>query len=178
MKPAARACRPTSIAAIIIKPTVFSGVTPNMRIAKEEIFGPVATIFKYDDLEQAIEMANDTEYGLSAVISGDPAKAAACRRPVARWHGRHQQLGPSAGRSFWRLQAIGQRPRSGAFWPAGFHGSESDQRPSWLRSNRSLTNEPGQQCPGFLVPANSRIRAFKISCFIAEINQFAVATDC
>ena len=58
-----------------IKPTVFSGVTPDMRIAKEETFGPVATVFRYDTLDQAIDMANDTEYGLSAVISGDPAEA-------------------------------------------------------------------------------------------------------
>lgn len=58
-----------------IKPTVFSGVTPDMRIAKEEIFGPVATMFRYETLDQAIDMANDTEYGLSAVISGDPAEA-------------------------------------------------------------------------------------------------------
>jgi len=62
-----------------IQPTVFSNVTPDMRIAKEEIFGPVVTLIAYDSLEQAIDMANDTEYGLSAAISGDPAKAA----PVA-----------------------------------------------------------------------------------------------
>lgn len=59
-----------------IQPTVFSNVTPDMRIAKEEIFGPVVTLIAYDNLDQAVEMANDTEYGLSACISGDPAKAA------------------------------------------------------------------------------------------------------
>lgn len=59
-----------------VKPTVFSGVTPNMRIAKEETFGPVVTLMSYDDLDEAIEIANDTEYGLSAVISGDPSEAA------------------------------------------------------------------------------------------------------
>lgn len=59
-----------------IKPTLFSGVTPDMRIAKEETFGPVVTLMSYDDLDQAIDIANDTEYGLSAVISGDPAEAA------------------------------------------------------------------------------------------------------
>lgn len=59
-----------------IKPTVFSGVTPDMRIAKEETFGPVATIMSYDDQAEAIRIANDTVYGLSAVISGDPARAA------------------------------------------------------------------------------------------------------
>ncbi|WP_115367672.1 aldehyde dehydrogenase family protein [Alteripontixanthobacter maritimus] len=58
-----------------IKPTVFSGVTPDMRIAKEETFGPVVTIMKYDDLDQAVAIANDTDYGLSAVISGDPQAA-------------------------------------------------------------------------------------------------------
>jgi aldehyde dehydrogenase (NAD+) len=43
---------------------------------QEEIFGPVATIIPYDSLDEAIEIANDTSYGLSACITGDPAKAA------------------------------------------------------------------------------------------------------
>ena len=59
-----------------VRPTVFSGVAPNMRIAREETFGPVATLMPYDDLDEAIAIANDTEYGLSAVISGDPGQAA------------------------------------------------------------------------------------------------------
>ncbi|MGY4396723.1 aldehyde dehydrogenase (NAD+) [Sphingomonas sp. UYAg733] len=63
-------------AGFFIKPTVFADVTPEMRIYREETFGPVATITTYDDGEQAIEMANDTDYGLSATISGDPAAAA------------------------------------------------------------------------------------------------------
>jgi aldehyde dehydrogenase (NAD+) len=67
-----------------VKPTVFSGVTTDMRIAQEEIFGPVASIISYKDLDEAIEIANDTEYGLSAAISGDPAKAAAEVAPKLR----------------------------------------------------------------------------------------------
>ena len=59
-----------------IKPTVLAGVTPQMRIWREETFGPVATITGYDDREQAVKLANDTDYGLSATISGDPAEAA------------------------------------------------------------------------------------------------------
>ena len=47
-----------------------------MRIAKEEVFGPVATIITYTDEEEGICIANDTPYGLSATISGDPAAAA------------------------------------------------------------------------------------------------------
>jgi aldehyde dehydrogenase (NAD+) len=58
-----------------IRPTVFSGVTPDMRIAKEETFGPVATITRYASLDEGVAIANDTEYGLSAAISGDPAEA-------------------------------------------------------------------------------------------------------
>ncbi|WP_425230187.1 aldehyde dehydrogenase family protein [Sphingomonas sp.] len=59
-----------------VKPTVLAGVTPEMRIWREETFGPVATITAYDDSEEAVRLANDTEYGLSATISGDPAEAA------------------------------------------------------------------------------------------------------
>ncbi|MBD3403369.1 aldehyde dehydrogenase family protein [candidate division GN15 bacterium] len=50
------------------KPTIFSDVTQEMRIWKEEIFGPVLSIAPFDTFEQAIEMANDTEYGLSGSI--------------------------------------------------------------------------------------------------------------
>ncbi|MFM9827514.1 MAG: aldehyde dehydrogenase family protein [Sphingomonas sp.] len=63
-------------AGYFVRPTLFTDVTPDMRIAQEEVFGPVATITSYDTLEDAIRMANDTPYGLSAAISGDPAEAA------------------------------------------------------------------------------------------------------
>ena len=59
-----------------IRPTLFADVTPDMRIAREETFGPVATITAYDGLDEAVRIANDTEYGLSATISGDASKAA------------------------------------------------------------------------------------------------------
>ncbi|MBX9730956.1 MAG: aldehyde dehydrogenase family protein [Sphingomonas sp.] len=59
-----------------IKPTLFADVTPDMKIAQEETFGPVATITSYSSLEEGIRIANDTPYGLSATISGDPALAA------------------------------------------------------------------------------------------------------
>jgi aldehyde dehydrogenase (NAD+) len=54
-----------------VKPTLFSGVRNDMTIAREEIFGPVVTIIPYEDEEDAIRIANDTEYGLSAVLFGD-----------------------------------------------------------------------------------------------------------
>jgi len=65
-----------------VRPTVLAGVTPAMRVWREEIFGPVATITLYDDLDEAVTLANDTIFGLSAVISGDPVLAAATARRV------------------------------------------------------------------------------------------------
>jgi len=63
-------------AGFFIKPTLFTDVTPDMRIAREETFGPVATITAYESQDEAVRLANDTPYGLSATISGDPAAAA------------------------------------------------------------------------------------------------------
>ncbi|MEN9866159.1 MAG: NADP-dependent succinate-semialdehyde dehydrogenase [Pseudomonadota bacterium] len=48
------------------EPTVIAGVTPDMRMAKEEIFGPVAPLFRFKTEEEVIAMANDTEFGLAA----------------------------------------------------------------------------------------------------------------
>lgn len=53
-----------------VKPTLFSRADNRMRIAQEEIFGPVLTIIPYDDDADAIAIANDTRYGLSAVVLG------------------------------------------------------------------------------------------------------------
>ncbi len=64
-----------------VQPTVFSSVTRDMTIAREEIFGPVLVIIPYDTEEEAVEIANDTDYGLAGgVWSGDADRA----RKVAR----------------------------------------------------------------------------------------------
>ncbi|WP_029908515.1 aldehyde dehydrogenase family protein [Caulobacter sp. UNC358MFTsu5.1] len=54
-----------------VKPTVFANVTSDMTIAKEEIFGPVLAILGYDGVDQAVEIGNNTEYGLAAYVSGN-----------------------------------------------------------------------------------------------------------
>lgn len=69
-------------AGFFVQPTAFSGVTNDMEIARAEIFGPVVTIIAYDDVDQAVRIANDTEYGLSAVVSGDPQQAAPLTRKL------------------------------------------------------------------------------------------------
>ena len=53
-----------------VKPTVFANVTNDMTIAKEEIFGPVVSILGYNNVDEAVKIGNDTEYGLAAYISG------------------------------------------------------------------------------------------------------------
>jgi aldehyde dehydrogenase (NAD+) len=63
-----------------VKPTIFGNVTNDMTVAREEIFGPVLSILSYDSVDHAVEMANDTVYGLAAFISGPVEEA----RPVAR----------------------------------------------------------------------------------------------
>jgi aldehyde dehydrogenase (NAD+) len=58
-----------------VKPTIFSDVSNDMTIAREEIFGPVLSILPYKDEDEAISIANDTEYGLSGYVSGSQEKA-------------------------------------------------------------------------------------------------------
>jgi acyl-CoA reductase-like NAD-dependent aldehyde dehydrogenase len=59
-----------------IQPTVFFGVTNDMTIAQEEIFGPVAAVMPFDDLDEAVSIANDSSYGLlSAIYTNDDEQA-------------------------------------------------------------------------------------------------------
>ena len=67
-----------------VRPTIFSEVTPDMTIAREEIFGPVLCILPYEDENEAVEIANDTDYGLAgAVSSADKDHAVAVARRLA-----------------------------------------------------------------------------------------------
>jgi aldehyde dehydrogenase (NAD+) len=86
-----------------VQPTVFTGVNNNMRIAREEIFGPVLCVIPYDDEDEAIAIANDTNYGLQAYVEG--ADVAHARRVAERLEsGRvvingapHEPLAPFGG---------------------------------------------------------------------------------
>jgi aldehyde dehydrogenase (NAD+) len=101
---------PDGLGGYFVKPTVFANVTNDMRIAREEIFGPVLCMLTYEDEADAIAIANDTPYGLQAyVISSNLGRASAASQLEA---GRvvingapHDLAAPSA------VQAVGHRPR-------------------------------------------------------------------
>ena len=76
--PAARRHRPAggSTAATCFRPTVFADATPETRIVREEIFGPVLSVMPFRDEDEAIAIANDTPYGLASYVqTGSPERA-------------------------------------------------------------------------------------------------------
>ncbi|WP_164013397.1 aldehyde dehydrogenase family protein [Pyxidicoccus trucidator] len=102
-----------------VKPTVFAGVTPEMTIAQEEIFGPVLVIMPYEDEDDAIRIANSTIYGLSgAVWSGDVERAKRVARRM-----RTGQVDINGGR-FNPLAPFGGYRQSGHGREFGRHGLE------------------------------------------------------
>lgn len=86
-----------------VRPTVFGRVTPGMSVAREEIFGPVLCILPYGDEEQAIAIANDSDYGLAAAVwSADAERARRVARRIEAGQvdingGRFNPLAPFGG---------------------------------------------------------------------------------
>lgn len=82
-----------------VRPTIFTGVTSDMRIAQEEIFGPVLAIIPYDDVDEAVAIANDTVFGLGGHVQGadlDQARAVAQRIRTGQVHLNHPEWDPHA----------------------------------------------------------------------------------
>lgn len=82
-----------------VRPTIFSNVRPEMRISQEEIFGPVLAIIPYDTVDEAVEIANDTVYGLGAHVQGsdlDQARAVAARIQSGQVHINYPDWDPNA----------------------------------------------------------------------------------
>jgi aldehyde dehydrogenase (NAD+) len=102
-----------------VKPTVFSGVTSDMTIAQEEIFGPVVAIMTYEDEADAVEIANDTVFGLSgAVWAKDEARALNVARRI-----RTGQIYINGG-EFNVMAPFGGYKQSGVGREYGRHGLE------------------------------------------------------
>ncbi|MFJ7179043.1 aldehyde dehydrogenase family protein [Streptomyces massasporeus] len=100
-----------------VAPTVFADVTPDMTIAQEEIFGPVLSILKYEDEEDALRIANGTVYGLAgAVWAADETEAVAFARRMETG-----QVDINGGR-FNPLAPFGGYKQSGVGRELGVHG--------------------------------------------------------
>ncbi|MCK8681427.1 aldehyde dehydrogenase family protein [Streptomyces lichenis] len=100
-----------------VRPTVFADVTPEMAIAQEEIFGPVVSILRYEDEEDALRIANGTVYGLAgAVWAADDATAVAFARRMDTG-----QVDINGGR-FNPLAPFGGYKQSGVGRELGAHG--------------------------------------------------------
>ncbi len=99
-----------------VRPTVFADVTPDMTIAREEIFGPVLSIIPFEDEEEAVAIANDTPYGLTNYVqTQDGARrnrlALRLRSGMVEMNGRSR----GAGAPFGGVKASG-RAREGGVW--------------------------------------------------------------
>ena len=106
-----------------MEPTVFSDVQDNMKIAQEEIFGPVMSIIRFKDLDEVIDRANKTVYGLAAgVWTRDIGKALAIANNVRCRNGMGELLQRAGyGRAVRRIQAIGHWAGARRVRPAAIH---------------------------------------------------------
>lgn len=99
-----------------VKPTIFCDVDHNMRISREEIFGPVLVITPFDTEEEAIAMANDTEYGLAAYVqSGDATRVARVVRRLRAGTIQINGRGPDYGSPFGGYKRSGNGREGGTF---------------------------------------------------------------
>lgn len=110
------------------QPTIFSHMTPDMSIANEEIFGPVLSILTYNDEDDALRIANGTDYGLAAAVwSADPGRAMTFARSI-----RAGLVDINGGR-FNPLAPFGGRGRSGIGRELGVYGLEEYLEPKSLQ---------------------------------------------
>ena len=101
-----------------VKPAVFTDVKNSMRIAQEEIFGPVMVIIPYDDVDEAVRIANDSIYGLSGAVFGPQEKAEEVAKKI-----RTGSVYVNSGR-FDALAPFGGYKQSGIGREGGYYGIE------------------------------------------------------
>jgi aldehyde dehydrogenase (NAD+) len=97
-----------------VRPTVFSHVTNEMTIAREEIFGPVLVMIGYEDDDDAVRIANDTTYGLSGYVSGDGERARSMARRIRTGNVHLNGAGPDFNAPFGGYRQSGNGREWGA----------------------------------------------------------------
>jgi len=90
-----------------VEPTVFDQVAPKMKIAQEEIFGPVLSVIPANDESHAVDIANDTVYGLNnSVFTNDPDRAYTVARQLRSGTVGQNLFSKRFRNCFWRFQAV------------------------------------------------------------------------
>ena len=99
-----------------VRPTIFADVTNDMTIAREEIFGPVLSIMKFDGEDEAVEVANDTVYGLTNYVqTGDPARANRLARKLRSGMVEMNGTSRAAGAPFGGMKQSGNGREGGVY---------------------------------------------------------------
>ena len=126
-----------------IQPTIFADVRNDMKVAAEEIFGPVLSIIPFSDEEEAVQIANDTPYGLASGVWSEniialPADDA--RDPFGRGLGQHLPRRRAAG-AVWRHEGFGLRPGARRGGDSGIHPDQERVHRLLGRQARSVFDE-------------------------------------
>ena len=135
-----------------VRPTVFADVDNGMRIAQEEIFGPVLSVIPYDDVDDAVRIANDSDYGLAGTVwTGDKeAGMDVARRVRAGTYGVNTYTMDFAA-PFGGYKASGDRPRVRARGAGAVHRAEVDLH----RATRDVAGRHADGAPGCSVRMTS-----------------------
>lgn len=119
-----------------LEPAVVADVRPEMEIAREEVFGPVLSVMAYDDIDDAIRIANDTDFGLAATVWSEDLEAAnaVARRVRAGtvWINDHHMLRPDVPFGGYKQSGLGRE-----LGPEGFY-LYSETKHIWMSLERSL----------------------------------------
>ena len=135
----------------VLRPTVIGNPAPDSKVACEEVFGPVCTVTAYDTLDEAIELANGTRYGLQAGIFTEQREGGAERRAAARVRRRDDQRGtdvPGRPDAVRRRQGLGKHARgTGVRRARADRGPARRDRPLSLRPERKRSEAPSTLAP-------------------------------
>ena len=108
------ACGDTPADGNYVTPTVLTGMNHDMDIMRDETFGPIACIMRVSNEDEAVELANDTPYGLGAAVYGEPTRAAnVARQLTAGMTGVNQGCGGASGTPWVGAQQSGYGYHSG-----------------------------------------------------------------
>ena len=153
-------------AGYFIQPTVFTGVNNQMKIAREEIFGPVASAIPFKDENDVVIQGNDTTYGLAAAVwTKDINRALASSAQAEGRHGLDQHLrSDRSDVSVRRLQAVRLRPRTGKVRDRSVHADQVGIREDRLvrETVRMITKGRPKGAPFLFIKRETR-RGFHTS---------------